>query len=142
MFDAGPLVTGVAASMAIPGLIKPVTALGRVFIDGGVLNPLPFDHLRTGDGIRIAVDVSGGRMGEDAVPPQPFQAMIGAAQIMQGAIVAQKLRSRAPDVLVRPAVGGHHLLDFFRAKEIIAAAEACREDMKRDLDAALSAVGS
>ncbi|MCZ8101227.1 MAG: patatin-like phospholipase family protein [Alsobacter sp.] len=142
VFDTGSLVTGVAASMAIPGLIKPVTAMGRVFIDGGVVNPLPFDHLRGSDGIRIAVDVSGGTVDDEQKTPDPFAAMIGAAQIMQGAIVAQKLKSRAPDVLVRPAVGGHHVLDFFHAKEIFAAAEACRDTMKRDIAAAIESVSA
>jgi NTE family protein len=61
---------------------------------------------------------------------------------MQGAIVAQKLKSRAPDVLVRPAVGGHHVLDFFHAKEIFAAAEACRDTMKRDIAAAIESVSA
>ena len=142
VFDTGPLVTGVAASMAIPGLIRPVTAVGRVFIDGGVVNPLPFDHLRASDGIRVAVDVSGGSVDQDQKTPDPFAAMIGATQIMQGAIVAQKLKSRAPDLLVRPAVGAHHVLDFFHAKEILAAAEACRDDFKRDIDALVSSVSA
>ncbi|MHB2167025.1 patatin-like phospholipase family protein [Alsobacter sp. R-9] len=142
VFDSGPLVTGVAASMAIPGLIKPVTAIGRVFIDGGVVNPLPFDRLADGPAgaVTIAVDVSGGQVDAEAKTPEPFQAMIGAAQIMQGAIVAQKLKSRAPDILVRPQVGGHHVLDFFHAKEILAAAETCKDALKRDLEAALGNV--
>jgi len=142
VFDSGPLVTGVAASMAIPGLIRPVTAVGRVFIDGGVVNPLPFDHLRPADGIRVAVDVSGGTVDAQQKTPDPFAAMIGATQIMQGAIVAQKLKSRAPDLLVRPAVGAHHVLDFFHSKEILAAAEACRDDFKRDIEALVRSVSA
>ncbi len=63
MFEQGPLVTGVAASMAMPGLVRPVVANGRVFIDGGAVNPLPFDLLAGGNEIVVAVDVAGGTVG-------------------------------------------------------------------------------
>ena len=42
LFDAGPLAPAVAASMAIPGLFRPVEIEGRVYVDGGVTDPLPY----------------------------------------------------------------------------------------------------
>lgn len=140
VFDTGPLVTGVGASMAIPGLFRPVQAGGHVYVDGGVVNPLPFDLLAGKADIIVAVDVSGGAHAETAQPPGAFEAMLGAAQIMQGAIVAEKLKASQPDILVRPAVGGFRALDFFRARQILQAAEASREILKRDLGTALEAV--
>jgi len=137
VFDRGPLVTGVAASMAIPGLVRPVLANGRVYVDGGAVNPLPFDLLPD-DALVIAVDVTGGPASDDGDTPEPFEALLGAAQIMQGAIVEQKLRARRPAVLVRPRVGGFHALDFFRGKAILQAAEPIREELKRAIAAALA----
>lgn len=137
VFDTGPLVTGVAASMAIPGLIQPVQAHGRVFIDGGVVNPLPFDLVCIPGRITVAVDVSGGPNPAQTKIPGAFEAMIGSAQIMQHAIVGEKLRSATPDVLVQPAVGAYSALDFFKARAVLEAAEATREGLKRDFGTAV-----
>jgi NTE family protein len=136
-FESGPLVTAVAASMAIPGLVRPVLAGGRVYVDGGVVNPLPFEHLGADGAIVVAVDVTGGPGTEVRAAPESFEAMLGASQIMQGAIVAEKLKARAPDVLVRPAVDGFRGLDFFKTKAILLAAEPAKEQLKRDLAAIL-----
>jgi NTE family protein len=138
VFESGPLVTAVAGSMAIPGLIRPVVSGQQVLIDGGVVNPLPFDHLAGRADIVIAVDVTGGPVDDEArTPPDPLEAMLGAAQIMQGAITAQKLKARSPDVLIRPAVHGYRAMDFFKHKAILAAAESIKEDIKRDVEAAI-----
>ncbi|WP_293867040.1 patatin-like phospholipase family protein [uncultured Alsobacter sp.] len=143
VFDTGPLVTGVGASMAIPGLIRPVLAGGHVYVDGGVVNPLPFDLLAGQADIVVAVDVAGGaHAAETSQAPGAFEAMLGSAQIMQGAIVAEKLKATQPDILVRPAVGGFRALDFFRARQILQAAEASREGLKRDIAAAFEAVSA
>ena len=45
VYSTGPLAPAVAGSMAIPGLIRPVETDGRVLIDGGAVNPLPYDVL-------------------------------------------------------------------------------------------------
>ena len=45
-FSSGPLRPALAASMAIPGLFRPVLMDGHVLVDGGATNPLPFDQLR------------------------------------------------------------------------------------------------
>ncbi len=90
--------------MAIPGLIQPVAYDGRFLIDGGAVNPLPYDLLFDHADVVIGVDVTFGGRRRETRRPAPFQSMFGAAQIMQGAITAQKLKMRAPDILVRPAV--------------------------------------
>ncbi|MGL1080556.1 patatin-like phospholipase family protein, partial [Vibrio parahaemolyticus] len=42
VFEEGPLVTAVAASMALPALFTPIEYQGRYLLDGGLVNPLPF----------------------------------------------------------------------------------------------------
>jgi predicted acylesterase/phospholipase RssA len=42
-YDTGPLRPAVAGSMAIPGLFRPVLFGDGVLIDGGAVNPLPYD---------------------------------------------------------------------------------------------------
>ena len=46
--------------MAVPGLVRPIEHEGRVLVDGGVVDPLPFGCLRGKADVIVAVDVSGG----------------------------------------------------------------------------------
>ena len=138
VFSQGLLAPAVAGSMAIPGLIKPVEADGMILVDGGAINPLPFDHLIGKADIVIAVDVTGGPVGEKLVVPKPFEAMFGAAQIMTGAIITQMLRTSSPDILIRPPIDSYRVLDFFKAVQIMEAAAGVKDDIKRGLEARLA----
>ena len=54
----GRVADAVTASMSIPGLAPPVKRLGRLLVDGGVLNNLPVDHMaETDEGPVVAIDV-------------------------------------------------------------------------------------
>ena len=46
VFSSGEVVRAVEASIAIPGILLPITIDGEVFIDGGIADPLPVDTLR------------------------------------------------------------------------------------------------
>jgi NTE family protein len=137
--SSGPLAPAVAGSMAIPGLIRPVEAGGRVLIDGGAVNPLPYDLLFGTADIVIAIDVLGGPNERALRSPSPFAAMFGAAQIMQIAITREKLKARAPDLLLQPAVGTFGILDFFKLGQILRAAEPVKDELKRGLARVLEA---
>jgi NTE family protein len=129
----GPLGAAVAGSMALPGLMKPVEADGRVLIDGGAVNPLPYDVLFDRADIVIGVDVTFGGRTRRRRFPTPFESMFGAAQIMQGAITAQKLKMRPPDILVRPGVEQFGVLEFLRVGQILRAAEDAKDELKLKL---------
>jgi len=45
VFTSGPLRPAVAAAMAVPGLVRPLEHEGRVLVDGGAVDPLPFGCL-------------------------------------------------------------------------------------------------
>lgn len=134
----GLLAPAVAGSMAIPGLIKPVEANGLVLVDGGATNPLPFDHLVGKADIVIACDVTGGPVADQTASPKPFEAMFGAAQIMMSTITSQMLRVCAPDILIRPPVDGFRALDFFKARQILEAAEGAKAEIVHGLEARLA----
>jgi predicted acylesterase/phospholipase RssA/CRP-like cAMP-binding protein len=57
---AGPIADAVRASIAIPGLLPPVSVDGHILVDGGVLDNLPVDTMNEQKGISriIAVDVA------------------------------------------------------------------------------------
>jgi NTE family protein len=135
VFRSGPLAPAVAGSMAIPGLFRPVEMEDRLLIDGGAVNPLPCDLLFDNADIVVAFDVTFGGSSQSKRLPWPVESMFGAAQIMQGAIATQKLKRRRPDVLVRPPVEQFGLLDFFRAGQVLRAAESANSELKDALSA-------
>ncbi len=138
-FASGPLGPAVAASMAIPGLTKGVTIEGRLLFDGGITEPLPHRRLMTRDAdaispFVIACDVVGGPVEKDGRAPGPFAALLGASQILQGALSQEMLDATPPDLLLRPAVDQFRLLDFARLNQIFAAAEPIKDEIKRAME--------
>jgi NTE family protein len=132
LFQTGPLKPALAASMTIPGLIRPLEIGGRILVDGGVVNPLPFECLRGRADIIVAVDTSVGPMAPRGVP-DPWDALFSTIQVMGHTIVAEKLKHGTPDVLIRPNVGAFRLLDFLQASAILRAAEPAKAELKRRL---------
>lgn len=54
-FSSGSMYQAVKASIAIPTVIKPVVLEGREFIDGGVTNPVPVQHVKRTPGDILVV---------------------------------------------------------------------------------------
>ncbi|MCM2328366.1 MAG: patatin-like phospholipase family protein [Lysobacter sp.] len=55
----GPVIDSVRASIALPGLFRPVERDGRLLVDGGLVNPVPVSLCRAmGADIVIAVDLN------------------------------------------------------------------------------------
>jgi len=135
--EQGPLKPAIAASIAIPSVFKPAPIDGRMQIDGGAFNPLPFDHVAEAD-LVIACDVAGGPIGEPEVPPGLWETVIGAAQISMQAITAEKLKWHQPDILVRPDINGFFVLDFLRTAEILDINESLKDELKQRLDHAVN----
>jgi NTE family protein len=136
VFASGPLKPALAASIALPTIMRPV-ASERVLIDGGATNPLPFDLLRGRAEIIVAVDISGPPNDEKKTVPNAIEAMYATVLVMTSAIINEKLKHEAPDLLVQPNVGTFRTLDFFQASAILRAAEAAKTDLKAKLEALL-----
>ncbi len=106
---------------------------GRVLIDGGATNPLPFDHLRGRADVVVAVDVAG-EPAEDRVDlPNPWEALVITVLVMANAIIREKLKHSAPDLMLRPNVGIFRTLDFTQASSILRAAEPAKTEIKEKL---------
>lgn len=137
-FDKGPLRPAVAASLAIPGVVKPVQHGERTLIDGGIVNPLPFDLLFDKVDHVIAIDVAGGPTEDVERMPSGFELGIGTIQIMQEAIVRAKLASRPPEAVIKPDIAHFFVLEFLSGKEVLAAGDACKDEMKRKIEGIIS----
>ncbi len=129
----GPLLPAIAASSALPALLTPVKLDGRILIDGGFVNPLPFDLLAPHTDFAIAVDVSGGASEFKDNFPRPIETLLGAQQVALRSIINAKLRTSAPDLLIRPAVGQFRVLDFRQMDEILAASAEAKDQALRVL---------
>jgi NTE family protein len=129
VFSAGPLKPAIAASMAVPGLVRPVEHDGRVLVDGAAIDPLPYEHLRGRADVILAVDTTVGPVAPRGLP-EPWENLFATLQLMSHAIVQEKLERGAPNILIRPELSTFRLLDFFHASAIMRAAEPVKAQVK------------
>lgn len=134
----GRLITAIAASCALPGILTPIEHGGRVLVDGGFVNPLPFDLLKGEADIIAAVDVSAGPQPGRRRLPSLIDSMVGSTQIALASLVREKLKACAPDILIRPKVGHFRVLDFYRLEDIFAAAAPAKDEFKRGCEKAIA----
>ena len=137
VFDAGPLAPAVQASMSIPGVFAPVELDGAVLVDGGGVNPVPFDILPADCDLTVAIDVTGQRAPGDRGLPTVSESVINMFQIMQKTIIDEKLRHTRPDIYIDVESAGVGSLDFHRVETVFAQAEPSKDKLKRALEARL-----
>lgn len=125
LFDRGPVARAVHASCAIPGVFVPVEIGGKVFVDGGVTDPIPVDFAKKkGAEVVIAVVISPALPA--VAPKNPIEVAFHAVTIMSSAIGV--LGVKAADVVIHPDVGNVAYDDFTQKKKLIEAGEkAARE---------------
>ncbi|THV23270.1 patatin-like phospholipase family protein [Peteryoungia ipomoeae] len=133
--ESGDLFEALAASAAIPALFAPVVIHGRLMIDGGIFNPVPYDHLVGHSDILVAVDVIGAPEGDGSLVPSRMDSLFGASQLMMQSHVALKMKLCRPDIYIKPEVNTFRVLDFFKARQVLEVCEALKEPLKRDLSA-------
>lgn len=126
----GPLRPAIAASIALPTLVRPVAIDDRVLVDGGATNPLPFDQLRGRADVIVAVDISGAPNETRRDIPTPWEAVFATVLVMGQAIITEKLKHGAPDLVVRPNVGLFRTLDFFQASAILRVCETGKAEIR------------
>jgi len=91
VIDRGDLIEAVRASISLPGLMTPQRVDGRYCIDGGVLNPVPFDVARErfgGPVVAVAV--------HPVAPPFPAHASEGEWQRHLRELLKQPWVAKAP----------------------------------------------
>jgi len=133
IFEKGALLPALQASMAVPGVFSPVSIGGRILVDGGVVNLVPYDLLTGRADFIIAVNVSRVRYaGEDEIP-NALEAVLGTFDIMQTAKLADKLKRLKPDIYVWPQIRDIRMLDFTKIEEVFAQATSAAEELRKQL---------
>jgi NTE family protein len=133
VFDSGPIIPALAASFALPGVFKPVVLGEQVLMDGGSVNPLPYDLLQDECDFIIAIDVMGQRRPNGDLLPSYSESLFNSFQIAEKSIVREKFRRQPPDLYIEVEVEGVAVLDFHKVDEIFAQAESARLQLKSAL---------
>lgn len=140
VFESGDLFTAMAASASIPFIFQPIKYENRYLVDGGIFNPVPYDHLHDKADIIIGVDIIGTPSGDPTKRPKAVDSAYGTSQLMMQSILSHKLALSPPDIFLRPNVSKYRVQDFFKVKQILADSEGVREELKRALDRAIQKV--
>jgi NTE family protein len=116
VFGSGNTGAAVRASCSIPGIFRPVSIAGRLYVDGGVVSPVAVEAARRlGADIVIAVDISG-----DTVAPAPantIETILQSISIMYSKLSAIQLAKA--DIVIKPKVGYIGAADFSKRHEAV-----------------------
>ncbi len=129
VLSEGDLPSAVRASMALPGVFQAVQRDGRTLVDGGTVNPVPFDLFGDECELTVAVDVSGNRTPPEDGEVSYFETVFNSAKVMQSAIVEAKRRLAEPDIFLAPAITDIRALEFYRAEEVFEQAKPVQEEL-------------
>lgn len=135
VFSTGLLKPALAASSSIPAIFRAQRLDGKIYVDGGLTNPLPFDILQAD--IIVAIDVADGSRGDPSVRPGKIDSLYTSSQTMQRSITEVMARAHRVDVLLRPDIGKYRVLDFVSAKKIIDYTTPFKDEVKRAITAAI-----
>ena len=134
VFESDDLLPALQASMAVPGVFAPASIGGRVLVDGGVVNLVPYDHLLDRADFTIAVDVSKARNPGKNEVPGALESVLGAFNIMQASALAEKMKYRKPDIYVQPEIEGVRMLDFGKIEKVFLQAAPSVDLLRKQLE--------
>ncbi len=140
VLQSGALIPAVNATMGLPGIVEEVIIEGSTLVDGGSLNNVPADYVRTmGADVVVAVDVSPHITDTEYWKSQKMPGIASGywrANAMMGAAITEaKLRKAKVDVLIHPDIGQDvaTLGGFNQIEQVIAAGEKATWDIMPEL---------
>ena len=124
IFESGDIIEAIRASMSLPGVFEPVKIQQRILIDGGAVNPVPYDIIQDECDICIAIDVSGRREPKKRNSlPNMFECVLSTFEIMQDTILKCKNLQDTPHIYIKPDLINIGVLEFFKYKQIMKSVE-------------------
>jgi len=138
VFDRGELIQAIKASYSLPGLFTPVKIRNRILIDGGAVNPLPFDLIKNYCDITIAIDVTAVKAQSEKEIPPTFDSVFTTYQTMQNSIIKERLKFLKPDIYIRPEIYDVRVFDFLKVESIFKQAQSEKKELKKQLEKILS----
>lgn len=133
IFEKGELLPAIQASMAVPGVFSPVCVEGRILVDGGAVNLVPYDLLMGRADCIIAVNVSRVRLASGPEIPNALDSVLGTFDIMHTAMLADKLERLKPDIYIWPQIHEVRMFDFGKVEEVFVQAASAAEELRKEL---------
>ena len=122
LFREGGLYEAIRASIAIPGVFTGIDRKGEFLVDGGVLNPIPINHVQHRDNLIIAVNL-------DGIPDLTkvgFPKKLNTIALMQESYYAMRRKLSAlsielykPDYVIHVPHNISGIWDFDRSTDLI-----------------------
>ena len=134
VFEKGNLPLAIRASYSIPGLFTPIKIKNKILVDGGAVNPLPFDLIKRQCDITIAIDITSFHTMNAQEMPSTFDSVFTTYQIMQNSIIQEKLKFVKPDIYIKPKISDVRVFDFAKADSIFEQAKPAKKELKRQLE--------
>jgi NTE family protein len=124
----GSLIEAVRASIAIPGIFEPLVRDGQILIDGGVVEPVPIDAVRTMD-VDFVIAVALENL-ERKVVPTPKTSIFHILDVSLALMEKEIYDKYFPgaNVIIKPHTGDFGVFDFGKADEIINAGRIAARD--------------
>jgi len=142
IFNRGELLPAIKASMAIPGVFAPVSYKGRVLVDGGLVNNVPYDVLPPYCDCTIAIDVAPLRKPDRHRVPSMLDSVLGMFDMLIEHNVAAKLAISPPTIYIRPGFANIRLLDFNKHEEVFRQSAASMEELRVKLQRVIAEQGA
>jgi NTE family protein len=129
VYRSGELLPAIKGSMAIPGLFTPVSLDNRVLVDGGAVNPVPYDVLPDECDITIAIDVTGEKSPQKKL--SFLNSIFNTFHIMQQAILNEKMIHQKPHIYIKPNIMNIRTLEFHKIDVIYKQARPAKAELKK-----------
>ena len=136
---SGDIIPALRASISLPIIFPPVQHGEQILIDGGFSNPVPADVVRAmGAGYVIAVDVASRWIDLSKISRvRDISSLVANSLLLIEYQIAKRTLKDA-DLVIRPPVLEHKLLDFRNSFDII---QAGARETRRHLEALYTATG-
>jgi len=134
VLDSGSLALAMRASMAVPGAFTPVRMGNRVLVDGGILNNIPVEVVKSmGADIIIAVDVGASAAAKgDNSEFRSLGSIVGRTYSLMQRPNQEKQLALA-DLVISPSLSKSSASQFHLAEDIIPTGRKAAEQMAEQL---------
>jgi len=136
VFKKGELLPAIRASFSLPGLFMPVLYQDKILIDGGMVNPLPYDLLNHKCDVTIAIDVAATKPEREEILTMPasYEILFSSFQIMQSSIVNEKIKLSPPDLYIKTDIKGVRVHEFIKVQYILEHSAQYKTKLKHKLE--------
>jgi NTE family protein len=155
VFTKGSFYEAVRASVAIPAVFTPVKYNNTILVDGGILNPIPIEHVRRKNGdILIVVSLYGEKKVDIPIEKNTdngylnrlinplltlittgdksskgyYSLLSSTTSAMIHKIAKMSIEKHKPDMIINIPHDSANTFDFYRAKELIELGESAAKE--------------